>query len=107
MSLHELGHDLVFARKLGFELLDGLVLGILDSFGVAAIFEEGVAVLEKLFLPTVEERRRDLELVADGRDGDAFEQMPLEGGDLLLGRENDETSVQVRLTRTERFSRFD
>ena len=28
MSFHELGHDLVFACKLGLELLDPLVLGV-------------------------------------------------------------------------------
>ena len=77
------------------------------------ILKEGVAVFEEFFLPAVEEGGRDAQLVAQGGDGDAFEQMPLEGGDLLLGHEmttfavHDETSVQVRLTRTEQFSRFD
>ena len=85
MGLHELGHDLVLARELGFELLDLLVLGILDGLGVTAILEEGVAVLEELLLPAVKERWRDAELIADGGDGDAFEEMPLEGRDLLLG----------------------
>ena len=113
VSLHELGHDLVLARELGFEFLDFSVLGILDGLGVAAILEEGVAVLEELFLPAVKEGRGDAELVADSGDGDAFEQMPLEGRDLLLGVElttfavHDGTSVQVRLTQPEQSSRFD
>ena len=50
MGLHELGHDLVLARELGFELLNLLVFGVFDGLGVAAILEEGVAVLEELLL---------------------------------------------------------
>ena len=113
MGFHELGHDLVLARELGFELLDFLVLGVFDGFGLAAIFKEGVPVLEELFLPAVKEGGRDAEFIADGGDGNAFEEMPLEGRDLLLGVEmttfvvHDGTSVQVRLTRTEQSSRFD
>ena len=72
MSFHELGHDLVFARELGFELLDFLDVGILDRFGFAAVFEEGVAIFEELFLPAVEESGRDAEFIADFGDGDAF-----------------------------------
>ena len=48
MGLHQLGHDLVLARELGFELLDFLVLGIFDGLGLAAILEEDVAILEEL-----------------------------------------------------------
>ena len=83
MGLHELGHDLIFACELGFELLDLLVLGVLDGFGLAAILEEGVAIFEGLLLPAVKERGCDAELIADRGDRDAFEQMPLEGRDLL------------------------
>ena len=54
------------------------------DFGDAAVLEEGVAILEEFLLPAVEESGRDAEIIADGGDGDAFEQMPLEGGDLLL-----------------------
>src|SRR5260370_1283445 len=91
----------------------GIAPTVFDRFGSTTVLEKGVAVFEKLFLPTVEEGRRDAELIADGGDGDAFEQMPLESRDLLLGVEmttfavHDGTSVQIRLTRTERFSRFD
>ena len=70
MGFHQLGHDLVLACELGFELLDFLVLGIFDGLGLAAILEEGVAVLEKFFLPSIKEGRRNVELVADGGDGD-------------------------------------
>jgi len=80
-----------------------------------ASFEDLILLrkLEELFLPAVEERGRNAELIADGGHGDVFKQVPLEGGDLLLGGEvttfavHDGASVQVRLTRTERFSRFD
>src|ERR1700722_3232459 len=98
---------------LGFELLDFLDVGILGGLGLAAVLEEGVAVLEEFFLPAVEEGGRDAEAIADGGDGDAFEQMAFEGRDLFLGGEmptfavHDGTSVQVRLTRTEQSSRFD
>jgi hypothetical protein len=37
--LHQLGHDLVFALELGFELFDLLVLGVLDGLGLAAVVE--------------------------------------------------------------------
>jgi hypothetical protein len=63
VGLHELGHDLVLALELGFELLDFLVLGILDGLGLATILEEGVAVLEEFFLPAVEEGGRDVEVI--------------------------------------------
>jgi hypothetical protein len=95
------------------ELLDFGVLGIVDGFSLAAIVKDEVAVLEEFFLPAVKEGGCDAELVADGGDGYAFEQMPLEGGDLLRWGEmttfaaHDETSDRVRQTRTERFSRFD
>ena len=60
-------------------------MGILDGLGLAAILEDGVAVLEEFFLPAVEEGGRNAELIADGGDGSAFEQMALEDRDLLLG----------------------
>ena len=74
MSFHELGHDLVFAVELGLEVLDLAVLGIVDGPGLAAILEGQVGALEELALPLVEERGVNVELVADGGDGDAFEQ---------------------------------
>jgi hypothetical protein len=85
VRLHQLGHDLVLAYELGFEMLDLLVLGILDCFGRATVLKTDVAVFEELFLPVVEDRGRDAELIAEGGGGDAFEQMPLEARYLLLG----------------------
>jgi hypothetical protein len=96
-----------------YAAVDLNVLGIIGGLGLAAILEDDVAVLEELFLPAVKESGRNAELIADGGHGDVFKQVPLEGGDLLLGGEvttfavHDGTSVQVRLTPTERFSRFD
>jgi len=45
-----------------------------------------MAVFNELLLPAIKHGRRDAELVADSGDGDAFEQVPLESGDLLLWR---------------------
>src|SRR5579885_1667710 len=108
MGLHELGHDLVLASKLGFELLDLLVLGVLSGPGLAAILEREMGVLEEVPLPLVEECRVDLELIAQVRDRDGLQEVALDDGDLLLGREmtarllvgHGGTSVQVMLTRT-------
>ena len=55
MGFHELGHDLVLAVQLGFELLDLLAVGIVAGLGFAAVGLEGqVAVLEELLEPAVE-----------------------------------------------------
>ena len=73
MGFHELGHDLVLAAELGFELLDLLVLGVLEGAGLAAgaaVGEGEVGVLEELALPLVEEGRIDRELIAEVRDRD-------------------------------------
>jgi hypothetical protein len=64
--------------------LDFLVLGVVSRFGGAAVLEKGVSVLEELFLPAVEQGGGNAEFIADGGDGNFFEQVPLEGGDLLL-----------------------
>ena len=55
MLLQEFGEDLVFALQLGFELLDLALLGVLDGLGLAVVLKNGVAVLEELLLPAVEE----------------------------------------------------
>jgi hypothetical protein len=69
VSLHELGHDLVFALQLGLELLDLVEVGIFDGLGLAAVLEEGMAVLEEFFLPAIKEGWGDTEFIADGGDG--------------------------------------
>ena len=85
MGFHELGHDLIFARELGFELLELAILGVFEGPGFAAVLEGVVGILEELPLPQVEEAGIDLELIAQGGDGDAFEQVAFDDGDLLLG----------------------
>jgi hypothetical protein len=111
--LHEFAEDLVLALELGFELPDLVVLGILDRLGLATVVESGVAVLEELLLPAIEEVGSDAEFVAEIGDRHLLNKVAFEGGDLLRSgkvttlRGHDETSVQVRLTRMERFSRFD
>ncbi len=113
MRFHELGHDLVFALELGFELFDLVVLGVLDGLALAAVVEGEVAVLEELFEPAVELVGVEVEFIAEVGDGDLVDEVPFEDGDLLGAGEmttllvHDGTSVQVMLTRTERSSRFD
>ena len=94
------------------------LLSVFDGLGLAAIGKGEVAVLEELLEPVVELVGIDVELIAQVRDGDLVDEVPFENGD-LLARRNDgvvgvgidccscETSVQVMLTRAERFSRFD
>ena len=113
MFLHEFAQNFVFALQFGLEQLDRFILGIFDGFGLAAIVEGGVPVVEELLLPAVEEVGCDAELIAEIGDGHLLDEVAFEGSDLfrsgkvttLLG--HDGTSVQVRLTRTEQFSRFD
>ena len=84
MFLHQFSDDLVLALELVAECGDGAeVLGL--GRGVLA-FEGGGAVLEELLLPEVEQRGRELELVAEVRDGDVVDQVTPENGDLLNRR---------------------
>ena len=85
VGLHELGHDFVFARELGFELLDLGVLGVLDGLALAILGEGEVAVLEELALPDVEQVGRDLQFVAELGNGHAFKKMAPKHGNFLLG----------------------
>ena len=82
-GFHELGHDLVLASELGFELLDLGLLGVFDGLGLAAIGEGEVAVLEELFEPVVELVGVDVEFIAQVGDGDLVDEVPFEDGDLL------------------------
>ena len=114
MSFHELGHDLVLADEFGFELLDLLVLGIFDSLGLAAVLEGDVAILEEILEPAVELVGIDVEFIAEVRDRDPFDEVTFEDGNLLGAGKvttrllvHEGTSVQVMLTQTERYSRFD
>lgn len=69
--------------EFGFELLDFLILGIFDGLGFSAIVEGGVPVVEELFEPGVDLVWVEPEFIAKVGDGDLFEEMPLEDGDLF------------------------
>src|SRR5579885_895254 len=81
MFFHEFRDDLVLALELLAQGRDGAEMPALG--GSALALEGGGAVLEELLLPGVEQRGRELMLVAEIRDGDVVEQMTPEDGDLL------------------------
>src|SRR3954447_3689687 len=81
MFLHQFSDDFVLALELVAQRGDG-ALEVALGRGVLAL-EGGRAVLEELLLPEVEERGRELVLVAEVRDGDAVDQMAPKDGDLL------------------------
>jgi len=85
--LHELGHDLVFALQLGFELLDLLVLGVLGPLGFAAVIEGQVGILEQQLLPGLKDRGFDAQLLAELGNGCALEKVPFDSGHFLGDRE--------------------
>src|SRR4051794_16480069 len=81
MFFHQFSDDFVLALELVAEGGDGAdVLGL--GRGVLAL-EGGGSVLEELLLPEVEQRGRELELIAEIGDGDVVDQMTPENGDLL------------------------
>ncbi len=69
MGFHQLGHDLVLAGQLGFELFDLAFLGVLDGLALAAVVEGGMAVLEELLEPGVELGGVDVEFIAQVGNG--------------------------------------
>jgi hypothetical protein len=82
--LHQLGHDLVLALKFfpkGCDRSEVLALR-----GSVLALEGRCATLEELLLPELEQRRRQVMLVAEIGNGDAVDQMTPEDGDLLNGR---------------------
>ena len=83
MSFHELGHDLVFAGELGFELLDLFLLGIFDGLAFAAVLKSGMAVLEELLLPVVELVDLEAEFLAEVGDGYFVDQVSLKDSDFF------------------------
>src|SRR5262249_4689562 len=76
--------DLVLALELVAQRGDGP----LEVAVVCAVLplEGRRAILEELLLPEVEERGRELVLIAEVGDGDVVDQMAPEDGDLLDGR---------------------
>ena len=81
MIFHQFGNDFVLALELVTQGGDGS-LEVAFRRGVLALEGAG-AVLEELLLPDVEERGRELVLVAEVRDGHAVDQMAPKDGDLL------------------------
>ena len=81
MFLHELRDDLVLALELVAQRGDGPLEVALGRRVLA--FEGGRSVLEELLLPGLEQRGRELMLVAEVRDGDVIEQVTPQDGDLL------------------------
>jgi len=84
VPLYQFGDDFVLALELVAERGDGPLEVALGS-GVLA-FEGGGAVLEELLLPGVEQRGRELMLIAEIRDAHTVDQMAPQDGDLLDGR---------------------
>ncbi len=83
MSLHQLGHDLILASHLSFELLDLLYVGILDGLGLAAVVEDDVTVLKEVLQPAVKLVGVEVVLIAEIRHRDLLDQLLLENGNLL------------------------
>ena len=82
MLLHQLGEHFVFPAQFVFKLLDALFLNTLLTAGIAN--KRGCSVLEKLFLPAVENRWLELILVAKVGYGNMINQMALEDEYLLF-----------------------
>src|SRR5262249_32198975 len=77
--------DLVFALQLGLQLGEVLVLGVGSGLAAPVVGGEGgLAVLEELLLPVVEERDGNAVLFADIGDRDLVEEVLSEQGDLGL-----------------------
>src|SRR5262245_35407728 len=79
---HQLSQDLVLGLDSSLQVGDPLLVG-----GVARprfLFEGGCSVLEELFLPAVEDRGLQAELIAEVRDWLLIQQMPPQDGDLLF-----------------------
>src|SRR5512135_1196497 len=83
MFLHEFREDFVLALELLFQEGDPPVFGVTGASSSG--FEGGGGVLEELLLPAVEHCGMDVVLVTEVRNRDAFEEMKLKDGGLLLG----------------------
>src|SRR3954452_13919024 len=84
MFFHQFRDDFVLALELVAQCGDGPDVPALGR-GLLGL-EGGGAVLEELLLPEIEERGRELMLVAEVRDGHAVDQMAPKYGHLLDGR---------------------
>ena len=81
MFLHQFRDDLVLALELVAQRGDGPLEVAVGRGGLA--LEGRRSVLEELLLPEVEQRGRELMLVAEVRDGDVVDQVTPQDGDLL------------------------
>jgi hypothetical protein len=84
---------------------------LFDGPGHATVGEGEVTVLKELLEPVVEVIGMQVELIAQVGNGELLEEVAFEDGNLLVVVErtarlvHGATSVQAKLTRTERFSR--
>ena len=80
---HQLGQNFILGLDLLLQPLDAFLLGL----AAAAVLglEGGGSVLKELFLPAVENRRLQQQLVAELRDRLLVHPMPSQNGDLLFG----------------------
>src|ERR1700683_2928311 len=86
MFLHEFRGDFVLALELLLQGGDPLILRVGGMSGAG--LQRGGAVLEELLLPAVEHGGVYAVPVTQVRDGDVFEEMEPQDGDLLLGGES-------------------
>jgi len=101
MFFHEFGEDLVLALQLGLEAFNLLLLSGLGLLGVPAVAGKGSrAVLEKGLLPEVELTGLEAVLLTELGDGNLFEEVLPENGDLLLGREMPTAGVHEMFPRS-------
>ena len=84
--LQQLGEDLVLAGQALLQMLDLLVKLALRAIHRTAIEGAG-PVLKELLLPGVKQARLNPVLLAQGRDGFAFQQMQSQDFDFVFGTE--------------------
>ena len=80
---HQLDENFVLGSDFLLQPRDAFPLGLVTAAVLG--LESGGAVLEELFLPTIENRRLKYQLVAELRDRLVVNQMPPQNGDLLFG----------------------
>src|SRR5262245_56573392 len=82
MLRHQLGQDLVLALDPLLQVLDPFLFGVVVS--AAFSLEGGAPVLKELFLPAVEHRWLEPQLVTELGDRLLFQKMAPENGDLFF-----------------------
>jgi len=87
VRFQKLRHDRVLASQLRFKPFDLLDVAILHGLVLPVGREGRVAVLEKLFEPGVNLGGVKVEFIAEVRDGDLVDEMPLEDAHLLRAAE--------------------